>query len=111
MATLADIQRANAIGAQITAQNDRRAAEVIETVAPYIDYLSLEDNEKYAQISEDDFKKLYAEEGGKEKILGIINSSPIATSYKDIETQKVEKGKAVGINDPFLLFVSRCLYN
>lgn len=99
MATLADIQRANAIGAQITEQNDRRAAEVIETVAPYIDYLSLEDNEKYAQISEDDFKKLYAEEGGKEKILGIINSSPIATSYKDIETQKVEKGKAVGINE------------
>lgn len=95
MATLADIQRANAIGAQITAQNDRRAAEVFESVAPYVDMLTLDDNQKYAQISDDKFKQLLAEPGGKEVILGVINSSPIATSYKDINTEKVEKGRVV----------------
>lgn len=99
MATLADIQRANSIGAQITAQNDRRAAEVFESVAPYVDTLSLDDNQKYAQITEDRFKELLAEPGGKEVILGVINSSPIATSYKDINTQKVEKGRVIDFEE------------
>lgn len=99
MATLSDILTAQKIGSQIKSQNDSTAAQVIETVAPYIEYLKLEDNEKYAQISEDDFKKLLAEEGGKERILGIINSSPIATSYKDINTGQVEKGKIVAFNE------------
>tara|TARA_R100000231_G_scaffold67057_2_gene53775 strand:+ start:521 stop:2362 length:1842 start_codon:yes stop_codon:yes gene_type:complete len=99
MATLADIQRANSIGAQITEQNDRRAAEVFESVAPYVDTLSLDDNQKYAQITEDRFKELLAEPGGKEVILGVINSSPIATSYKDINTQKVEKGRVIDFKE------------
>tara|TARA_B100000214_G_scaffold209436_1_gene152015 strand:- start:8141 stop:9970 length:1830 start_codon:yes stop_codon:yes gene_type:complete len=99
MATLSDILTAERIGAQIKNQNDQTAAQVIETVAPYIDYLELEDNERYAQMSEDDFKKLIAEEGGKDRLMGILNSSPIATSYKDINTGQTEKGMVVGINE------------
>lgn len=99
MPTLSDILTAQKIGSQIKSQNDSTAAQVIETVAPYIDYLPLEDNTKYAQMSEDDFKQLLAEEGGKDRLIGILNSSPIATSYKDINTGQTEKGKIVGINE------------
>ena len=99
MPTLSDILTAQKIGSQIKSQNDSTAAQVIETVAPYVEYLELEDNTKYAQMSEDDFKQLLAEEGGKDRLIGILNSSPIATSYKDINTGQTEKGKLVGINE------------
>lgn len=99
MATLADIQRANAIGAQITDQNDRRARELIESVSPYLDYLSIEDNEKYAQIDKTKFEQLYNEEGGIDKIIRIMNSSPTATTYTDINTGQKEKGQLVGLRE------------
>ena len=94
MTTLADLNRAFALGDQIRSANDLTARQTIEDVSPYVDFINIED-ETYAQIGKDKFQELY--EKAPDKILQVLNSSGIATSYTDINTGEVAKGKIVGM--------------
>ena len=96
MPTLADIRQANAIGAQVRDQNDATARSAIEQLSPYVDFLDIE-NPDYMNMDEEKFNQLYT--GDKAKLIDLLNSSPTATSYKDITTQEVKKGKILDIID------------
>ena len=94
MTTLADLNRAFALGDQVRSANDLTARQTIEDVSPYVDFINIED-ETYAQIGKDKFQELY--EKAPDKILQVLNSSGIATSYTDINTGEVAKGRIVGM--------------
>lgn len=96
MPTLADIRQANAIGAQVREQNDATARSAIEQLSPYVDFLDIE-NPDYMNMDKDKFDQLY--KGDKAKLIDLLNSSPTATSYKDINTQEIKKGKILDIVD------------
>ncbi len=96
MPTLADIRQANQIGAQVRDQNDATARSAIEQLSPYVDFLDIE-NPDYMNMDEEKFNQLYT--GDKAKLIDLLNSSPTATSYKDITTQEVKKGKILDIID------------
>jgi len=96
MPTLADIRQANAIGAQVRDQNDATARSAIEQLSPYVDFLDIE-NPDYMNMDKDKFDQLY--KGDKAKLIDLLNSSPTATSYKDITTQEIKKGKILDIID------------
>ena len=96
MASLADLQRAGAIQQQVRTRNLQGAAELLESVSPYLTLTELESKE-YGSISEDNFTKLYKEE--PDKVLKILNSSPTATTYTDINTGERAKGKIVNIRE------------
>ena len=96
MPTLADIRQANAIGAQVREQNDATARSAIEQLSPYVDFLDIE-NPDYMNMDKDKFNQLYT--GDKAKLIDLLNSSPTATSYKDITTQEIKKGKILDIVD------------
>ena len=99
MATLSDMLTAQKLGAEIQSQNDAQAKVLLESVSPYIDVLSIKDNDKFAQISDVKFDQLFEEKNGIQKIVDIINSSPTATTYTDINTGKKEKGTLVGLRE------------
>ena len=100
MARLSDIQRAYSIGSRISERNDREQLEVLlESVSPYIDLLNIKDNEEYAQIDDVKFDQLFEEENGIQKIVNILNASPTATTYTDINSGQKEKGKIVGLRE------------
>ena len=94
MTTLADLNRAFTLGEQVRSANDLTARQTIEDVSPYVDFINIED-ETYAQIGKDKFQELY--EKAPDKILQVLNSSGIATSYTDINTGEVAKGRIVGM--------------
>lgn len=96
MPTLADIRQANAIGAQVREQNDATARSAIEQLSPYVDFLDIE-NPDYMNMDKDKFDQLYKQD--KAKLIDLLNSSPTATSYKDINTQEIKKGKILDIVD------------
>lgn len=99
MPTLADIRQANAIGTQISSRNDQIASQLLESVSPYLDLLNIKDNQSYSQIKDLKFDQLFEEEGGQDKIINILNASPTATTYTDINTGQKEKGKIVALRE------------
>lgn len=96
MPTLADIRMANAIGAQNMEQNQATARSVIDSLSPYIDYLNVEDP-NYMNMSKEKFDNLL--DNDKQKLITLLNSSPVATSYKDITTKETKKGRIVDVID------------
>lgn len=96
MPTLADLQRAGAIQQQVRTRNLQNSRELIESISPYITFTDVEGTE-YGGLSEDNFNKLYEKE--PDKILKILNSSPTATTYTDIETGEKAKGKIIGVRE------------
>ena len=96
MTTLANLNKAMAVGEQITSANDRTARQNIDAVSPYLDFIDLE-GEQYAQINEEKFAELYQK--APDKILQILNSSPTATSYKDIVDGTIAKGQIIGMRE------------
>lgn len=99
MATLSDMLTAQKLGAQIASQNDTQATQLLESVSPYIDILNIKDNDKFAQMSDVKFDQLFDEKNGTQKIVDILNASPTATTYTDINTGKKEKGTIVGLRE------------
>lgn len=99
MPTLSDMLTAQKLGAQIASQNDTQATQLLESVSPYIDILNIKDNDKFAQMSDVKFDQLFEEENGTQKIVDILNASPTATTYTDINTNKKEKGTIVGLRE------------
>ena len=96
MASLADLRTAGAIQQQVRTRNLQNASELVESVSPYLTLTELE-SEKYGSIDKDNFTKLYEKE--PDKILSILNSSPTATTYTDINTGEKAKGKIVNIRE------------
>lgn len=96
MPTLADLRTAGAIQQQVSARNDASARSVIESLSPYIDFLKTEDPD-YMNMGKEKFDNLL--DSDKEKLITLLNSSPVATSYRDINTQETKKGKIVDIVD------------
>lgn len=96
MASLADLRTAGAIQQQVRTRNLQNASELVESVSPYLTLTELE-SEKYGSIDKDNFTKLYEKE--PDKILNILNSSPTATTYTDINTGEKAKGKIVNIRE------------
>ncbi len=99
MPTLSDMLTAQKLGAQIASQNDTQATQLLESVSPYIDILNIKDNDKFAQMSDVKFDQLFEEENGIQKIVNILNASPTATTYTDINTKQKEKGTIVGLRE------------
>ncbi len=99
MATLSDMLTAQKLGAQIASQNDTQATQLLESVSPYIDILNIKDNDKFAQMSDVKFDQLFDEKNGTQKIVNILNASPTATTYTDINTGEKEKGTIVGLRE------------
>ena len=100
MATLSDMLTAQKLGAEIKSQNDIQAKVLLESVSPYIDLLNIKDNDEYAQIDDIKFDQLFEEENGKQKIINILNASPTATTYTDINDEgKKKKGTIVGLRE------------
>lgn len=96
MPTLADLQRAGAVQQQVRTRNLQNARELIESISPYVTFTDVEGTE-YSGVSEDKFNELYEKE--PDKILKILNSSPTATTYTDIETGEKAKGKIIGVRE------------
>ena len=94
MATLADLRTAGAIQQQVKDRNDSSARSSIEMLSPYVDFLDSE-NPDYINMGEEKFSELYTND--KDKLIQLLNSSPVATSYKDITTQETKKGKILDI--------------
>ena len=96
MASLADLRNAGAIQQQVRTKNLQGAGELIESISPYLSLTELKSQE-YGSIDEDNFTKLYENE--PDKILKILNSSPTATTYTDINTGEKAKGRIVNIRE------------
>jgi len=96
MASLADLRTAGAIQQQVKDRNDSSASSSIETLSPYVDFLDIE-NPDYMNMGKEKFNELYTND--KDKLIQLLNSSPVATSYKDITTQETKKGKILDIID------------
>ena len=96
MPSLADLRTAGAIQQQVRTKNLQGAGELIESISPYLSLTELKSQE-YGSIDEDNFTKLYENE--PDKILKILNSSPTATTYTDINTGEKAKGRIVKVRE------------
>ena len=106
--SLADINRALNIQDQLNVQGVRTSRSVVDELAPFIEFMDLE-SEGFGGISKENFSKALGEEvpmeGNDEfvtfkdadRIIRVLNLSPTATGFKDIETGNIERGEIVGL--------------
>jgi len=106
--SLANINKALNISEQLNTQATRTSRNVVDELAPFIDFMDLK-SEGFGGISEENFSKALGEEVPMEgnedfvtfkdadRIIKVLNLSPTATGFKDIKTGNIEKGEIVGL--------------